>query len=199
MCLSPTPNLADATRRAACRVDDQPSDETAQIEAAVEAVGEASEVGVGMLGPAQRVMRAVQAGLEVAKDRLAPGMLATEVSVIDLYSARELVAGIPCGHGVVDLVVRRTGGGVAHTELALERQRGQSGLGLADEVDRQEPSAQRQLGVLHQAPGGQRGLVTAALALKEPACTMADDVVLGAITARAAKSLGPAGGPPASE
>lgn len=54
MCLSPAPNLADAMRRTACRVDDQPCDEAAQIEAAVEAVGEGGEVGVGMLGPAQR-------------------------------------------------------------------------------------------------------------------------------------------------
>lgn len=285
MCLSPAPNLADAMRRTACRVDDQPCDEAAQIEAAVEAVGEGGEVGVGMLGPAQRVIRAVQAGFEIAQDRvhpgelrqvsrlaithhdgqvnaarsghgrkaaqavagdararrqvglgpaahrlqreacqtvqfeegrtalvvqrdgrderrlvlgaaarLAPGVLATEVSIIDLHGARELVAGLACRHGVVDLVVQRPGGGVAHTELALQSQRGQPGLGLADEVDRQEPQTQRQLGVLHQAAGGQRGLVAAALALKEPARTMADDVVLGAITAGAAKSLRPAGG-----
>jgi len=95
---------------------------------------------------------------------------------------------------VVDLVVPRPGGGVAHAELAFERQGRQPRLGLADQVDRQEPQPQRQLGVLHQAARGQRGLVAAALALEKPARTVADDVVLGAVTAWAAKARGPAGG-----
>lgn len=40
-------------RLAARRVHDQPRQEAPQIEAAIEAVGEGGEVGVGMLGPAQ--------------------------------------------------------------------------------------------------------------------------------------------------
>jgi len=97
------------------------------------------------------------------------------------------------GHGVVDLVLQSRGAGVAHAQLALERQRRQSYLCLAEQTDREKPRPQRQLGVLKQAAHGERGLVAAAQALKELASAVADDVVLSSIAARAAKAAGPAG------
>jgi hypothetical protein len=119
-------------------------------------------------------------------------VLATEVSVIELNEARQLVLALAPSHGVTDLVLQGPGGGVAHAELTLERQRGQAGLGLADQVDGQEPGAQRQLGVLEQAAGGQRRLVSAGLALEELAGAVAHDPVAGRVAAGATKAAGPA-------
>lgn len=130
--------------------------------------------------------------------RAAPGLaaraLATEVGIIDLHGAFEPVAALACGHGTVDLVVQQPGGRVAHTDLALHRQRRQTRLGLADEIDGQEPCGQRQLGVLHQAAGCQRGLMPAAVALEQAPSTVADHVVRVAVAAGAAEASGPSGG-----
>lgn len=72
MCLRPTPDRRDLVCRTASHIDDQACEQVAQIEAAVEAVGERGEVAVGVLGPAQRVERTVQGGLEIAQDRVDP-------------------------------------------------------------------------------------------------------------------------------
>ena len=50
---------------------------------------------------------------------------------------------VALGHGAHDLVMHQPGRRVAHAEVALERQGRQPGLGLADQVDRQEPGRQR--------------------------------------------------------
>ena len=57
-------------------------------------------------------------------------------------------------------------------------------LSEADQVDGEEPCRQRQLGVLHQTARSQRGLVSAAVALKQPACILAEDAVVGAVATR---------------
>lgn len=123
---------------------------------------------------------------------LAASALATEVGVIELHGATELLATVMRGHGAVDLVVQQPSGGVAHAELALERQRRQPGLGLADEVDGKKPGRQRQLGVLHQAAGRQRGLMPTGVALEQLASPVADHVMIGGLAARATKHVGPA-------
>ena len=123
---------------------------------------------------------------------LAAGVLAAQVGVVQLHAASEPVLPFALRHGIADLVLQRPSGGVAHAEVALEGQRGQAGLGLAEQVDRQEPGAQRQLGVLEQATHRERGLVAAGLALKQLARAVTDDPVLGGITARTTKPAGPA-------
>lgn len=269
---------------AARDIHDQARQQVAQIEAAIEAIGECGEVAVGMLGPGQRVERAVQRGLEIAEDRVdplelrqfvrlaipdhdgrmraacrrhrreagqavaddqrrrrqtglgsgldgltreaadaveldelrtplvverdggherrfvlraAPGlaarMLATQVGVIELNRASKPVLSLAQRHGVVDLVLQGPGGGIAHAQRALERERGHPGLGLAEQIDRKKPDVQRQLGVLEQAGHGQRGLVAAALTLEEFAGTVPDNPVLGGVAAQAAKATRPAG------
>ena len=56
---------------------------------------------------------------------------------------------------------------------------------------REEPCRQRQFGVLHQTARGQRGLVSAAVALKQPAGILAEDAVIGAVATRATESIEP--------
>ena len=127
-----------------------------------------------------------------ASPSLAAGTLAAEVGVVDFDVALEPMAGLALGHDAVDLVVQQPRGGVAHAEVALERQRSQTSLGLADQVDGQEPGRKRQLGVLEQAACSQRGLVPARLALEELACAMANHVVGVAGALRAPKAARPA-------
>ena len=57
-------------------------------------------------------------------------------------------------------------GWAAFKSLALERQRRQARLCLADQIAGQKPGGQRQLGVFKEAAGSQRGLMPAADALK---------------------------------
>ena len=131
--------------------------------------------------------------------RAAPGLatsaLATEVGIVELDGPAQAVGVLALGHGAVDLLVQQPGRGVAHPELALERQGRQPGLGLADQIDRQEPGRKRQLGVLHQAARRQRCLVPAAVALEQLARTVADNVVLSRTTSRTPEALRPAGMP----
>jgi hypothetical protein len=283
MCLSPTPDAWNWLSRQASLIHDLPREQFAQVEAAVEAIGERGQAAFGVLGPGQRVEGAVQRGLEfaqacveplelrqvtrlaiadhdgrvraagglyrreaaqaVAEDRrswrqvshgpaldclvgeatdavefdelrpplvverhgsykrrlvlrTAPGLaarvLATQVGVIELDRARQPVLALAQRHGVVDLVLQRPSGGVAHAELALERQGRQPRLGLAEQVDHQEPCAQRQLGVLKQAAHGQRCLVTAGLALEQLTSAVANDLVFSCVAAQTTKSAGPA-------
>lgn len=271
--------------RATSGVDDQARHQVAQIEAAIESVGESGQVVGGVLAVFERVVSAGQRGLEVTQHSVHPQelrqisrlavpddhrlvgascggdggettqtvaddcaawgqgrlgplangiggesadqvelqeswpvlvvqrqggherdlvlrtsarftahALATEVGVVNLNDALESVDALARGHGAVDLVVQQPGGGVAHAELALHRQRRQTRLGLADQVDGQEPRGQRQLGVLEQAAGGQRGLMPAADALEQTPRAVTNHVVRVAAAAWAAEAAGPAGG-----
>ena len=107
-----------------------------------------------------------------ATARLAARALTTEVGVIDLDLTTEAMCAVLPGHGATYLLVQQPGRGVAHPDLALERQSRQPGLGLADEVDREEPVCQRQFGVHHQTVSAQRGLMPTAIALEKLACTV---------------------------
>ena len=120
--------------------------------------------------------------------------LASEVSVIKLHRAAELVGGVLRGHGPVDLLMQQPGRGVTHTKLTLERQGRQPCLSLTDEVDGQEPGRQGQFGVCHETACGQGGLMPTAIALEELAGAVADHIVITAGAARTAKSIRPARG-----
>ena len=122
---------------------------------------------------------------------LAAGAFATEVGVVQLDRAVQAMSAFLLGDSAVDLFVQQPRRGVADTQVALERQRRQAGLGLADQVDGHEPCRQRQFGVLHQTARGQRGLVSASVALKQPAAILAEDAVIGAVATRATESIRP--------
>ncbi len=134
-----------------------------------------------------------------AAGRLVPRALSTEVCVVQLHRAVQQVGGFPVNHGAVDLLVQQPRGGVAHAQIALENQRRQPRLGLADEMDGQEPGRQRKLGMLHQLGGNHRSLLPAADALKQFASTLADEVVPLVVAARASEPLGPTRPRPAKE
>jgi len=85
-----------------------------------------------------------------AASGIAGGALATAVGIVELHNAAELMGAVRPGHGEVELWMHKPSVGVAHSHLVLEGQRRQPGLGLANNVDREEPDAQRQLRVLHQ-------------------------------------------------
>lgn len=117
---------------------------------------------------------------------------AAKVGVVELHVAAQRLLTVALGHGGHQLVVDQPGGAVAGAQLALERQGRQAGLVLADQENRQEPGAQRQLGAVHHRAGRQRGLVPAASTLEELARPVAHHVVLRRRTARADKSIRPA-------
>lgn len=115
-------------------------------------------------------------------------VLAAEMRIVDLHAAGQWLRGLMRSHDGHHSVVDQPGGTVAGAQLPLERPGRQPGLVLADQVDRQEPGAQRQLGAFHDRAGGQRGLVTAGAALEQPT----DGVVGRARATRAAKAVRPA-------
>lgn len=102
-----------------------------------------------------------------AASDLATGALAAEVGVIDLDFPFKQITLCAVGHHPHELVVDQPGGGVTHAQLALQGPGRQPGLGLTDQVDRQEPGGQRQLAALKHGAGNQRGLMTARVALKD--------------------------------
>ena len=119
--------------------------------------------------------------------RLATRPFAAPVSVIDLHLAIEHIAFFPLFHRPHQLVVDKPGGGITHSQIPLQRQRRQTRLGLADEVDRQEPHGQRQLGALKHRPGDQRGLMPTGVALKHLARPPAQNTVSVLTAARTGK------------
>ena len=70
--------------------------------------------------------------------------------------AAEGVIRFALGHGFHELVLNEACSGIADAQITLQGRRGQARLGLADEVDRQEPNRQRQLGALEESSRNQR-------------------------------------------
>ena len=116
----------------------------------------------------------------------------TKVGVVELHIASQRLQRITLGHGRHQLVMHQPGGAVGCAQVPHESQRRQTGLVLADEVDGQEPGAQRQLGAVEHRASGQRRLMATTLALEQPARAVANNVVLCAIAASAAKPVRPA-------
>jgi hypothetical protein len=123
--------------------------------------------------------------------RLAPRALSTVVGFVQLHRAVHQVGGLQVSHVAVDLLVQQPRAGVANAHIALEPERRQPSLGLADEMDGQERGDQRQLAMLDHRAGRHRSLVPAADALKQLAGTLAEEVVPRVVAARAVKPLGP--------
>ena len=123
---------------------------------------------------------------------LAARALAAEVGVIDRNVTAQDVAILARGHRQHELVVHEPSRWVAHAQVALECQRRQAGLGLADQVDRQEPHAQGKLAALKDRASDERGLMTARIALKNLQIPATQHAVGSGLTARATKTVRPA-------
>ena len=118
--------------------------------------------------------------------------LAAEVRVIDLDATAQHIAGLAFDHRLHQLVVHEPGAGIADPQVPLQCQSRQTGLGLTDEVHRQKPHRQAQLGPLEHGAGNQRSLVTAGVAPEGLAGSDAQHAVGRTTTAGAAKALRPA-------
>ena len=81
---------------------------------------------------------------------------------------------------------------LAHAQVTLQGQCRQASFGLTDQVNRQEPDRQGQLGALKHRTGNQRRLITAGAALKDLAGTVAQNRVRLTGAPRALKSCRPA-------
>ena len=129
--------------------------------------------------------------------RSSPGLttriLTAQISIIRLCRALQRVKGFALQHGLHELVLDTPGRGVADPQMALQRQRGQSRLGLTDQVNGEKPSSQGQAGALENGAGNQRSLVTTMAALKRLARTAFQNRMLGTVALGAMKSVRPAG------
>ena len=125
--------------------------------------------------------------------RLATRAFSAEVGIIHLDLSLQQVDLLPIRHGPQDLVVEQPGRVVLHAQMAAELQRRDPSLGLADQIESQEPGCQRQLGGLHDRAGREGCLMAAgsALVALEPAAV--DQAVLLSSATRASEAIGPAG------
>ena len=128
--------------------------------------------------------------LRTAPDRAA-GQFAAEIGVVDLHGPAQHRGGLALEHRLHQRVMDQPGGRIADPEIAFQGQGRESGLGLADEINRQEPHGQSQLGGLEQGSGDQRGLMMADVALEGLAGAAAQHAVRGSAAVRAAKPVRP--------
>ena len=115
-----------------------------------------------------------------------------EIGVIDLDGTSEAFLIVAVGHRTHDFVMHQPCGRVAHAELAFKRERRQPGLGLADQVDGQKPGGQGQFRAGEQRAGGDRGLMTAGIALIQGLGAAIDDAVGRGSASRTGEPIGPA-------
>ena len=84
--------------------------------------------------------------------RTAPGLaasqFATEIGIVHLDVAVQGLPGIPFDHGLHQFLLDQPSGRVTDAQLPFQSQGGQAGLSLADQVDRQKPDCQFQVGAL---------------------------------------------------
>ena len=127
-----------------------------------------------------------------AAPRLAAVALPTEVGIIDLHEAGQLAGRLARSHCLHDLVLDAPRGFVVHPEMALQLQRRHVGLGRSQQVDGQQPGAQRQLGRLEDRAAQQGRLMTTrtALVVDLPAAEKARPSAVA--TGRAAEAVRPA-------
>ena len=112
-----------------------------------------------------------------------------QVGVIDFDRARQGLLTATQRHGLHQLLVDQPGRAVAGAQVTNEGQGQQPRLVLVDQVDRQVPGCQRQLGAVHDRARRQRGLRHEAAALEKLAYPVTDHVVLGRRTAQTAQTL----------
>ena len=120
------------------------------------------------------------------------GALTAEVGVIELNQTRQRRLAVALSHGPHYLLTDQPGCAVRRAQMAHQRQRRQTSLGLADQVGCKEPGPQRKFGAAHQRVGRQRRLVATGGTLKQHSSAVSDCVVIRARATRAAKAVWPA-------
>ena len=126
-----------------------------------------------------------------AAPRLAAVALPAQVGVIDLHEARELARRLTLDHGLHHLVLDAPRRLVVHAQMALQLQSRHVRLSRSQQVDGQQPSAQRQLGRLEDRAAQQGRLMTTrtALVVDLPAAEKARPSTVA--TGRAAEAMWP--------
>jgi len=154
---------------------------------------QAGQVGQAVLGGLHRgheghlVLRAPAS--------LAAATLATEVGVVDLHPTVELAVGLGQPHALQDLALDQPSGAVAHAQVPPELQGRDVGLGLGQQLHRQEPARQGQLAGLEDHAAKDAALVLAASALPvASAVPLEAGPGLADAAARALETSGPAPG-----
>ena len=125
--------------------------------------------------------------------RLAARSFSAEVGIIDLDLSPQHIDLISFAHGLEDLVVQQPGGVVVDAQMAAELKRGDTRFGLTDQVKRQKPCRQGQLGCLQDRAGCDRGLMAAGSALITLEPPSVNQAMLPTIAAGAAEAIGPTG------
>lgn len=92
---------------------------------------------------------------------------AAPVRIVELDDAAESSWAVSLGHRLHQLVLEQPGGVVGDAQLAPQRQGGDAVLVLRQQVHRQEPGPQRQLGLGEQCAAGRRDLMLAPIALQD--------------------------------
>lgn len=104
---------------------------------------------------------------------------------------RDFVLETALGHRLYQRVVDEQSGWIAHRQLALQSQRGQPGLRLTDQVNRQEPHRRPKLGSLKSRSCDERHLVTTRAELKDLAQASTQNAVCHFAAARTEKVIRP--------
>ncbi len=128
--------------------------------------------------------------------RPAPGFaavtLAAKVRIVEGHDTVEPASRLTFDHALHDLVLDAPCRAVAHAQMPHQLQRGHVGLALRQQIQRQEPARQRQLGAGKQRVGDQAGLMPAGRALPQTlAMTIGATTVAPMLAARADKPFGP--------
>jgi hypothetical protein len=151
--------------------------------AELDAQGVACVVGLNRSGDRNLVGRATAPNARA---------LSPKVRVIDLNRTVQGQLAVALRHRRHQLLVDQPRRAIGRAQVPLQGQRRQPSLVLAQEVDGQEPGGHRQLGAVQHRASGQRGLTTTSLALVQLAGALAEQIVLGGSTSRAAKACRPA-------
>lgn len=88
--------------------------------------------------------------------------LATKIRIINLNKIMQLPRRLDVGHQLHELVLDPPGGVVRHMQMTNEFQRRKIRLGLRQQVDREEPLRQMQLGALQNRTDDHAGLPASA-------------------------------------
>lgn len=126
-----------------------------------------------------------------AASRLAAGVFATEIGVVDLNQIAELTFSVALSHGLHELVLESPRGAVADAQVTHQFQSGDVGLALGQQVQSKEPECQRQLAVVEHGTGAQAGLTAAGATLPELSAATAKRAVRLTLAARTDKTIRP--------
>ena len=119
-------------------------------------------------------------------------MLSPKIRIVDFHAPFQNAPAFPLRHHLHQLVLDQPRRRIAHPNVTHQLQRRDIVLALAEQVHRQKPAAQGQLGAGKDGPAGQRCLLATSTALIVRPPRTHHPAVAPTLAARAAKPGGPA-------